>query len=183
MRGRRSAAAAASRRRACGSTATCGFSRRSRAAALATLGAPTVGGGVDHLALQVRERDRVVVDDAERADPGGGEVEQRRAAEAAGADDEHPRRAQPLLAGPADLVQHDMAGVALELVGGSRPPGGGAGRAEAAGAAGAGVEGRRPRPRRARDHRGDHQLGDAVAAADGERLGPRLTRITLTSPR
>ena len=81
------------------------------------LGLADLGGGVQHLALQVGEADGVVVDDAERADAGGGEVEERRAAEAAGADDEHARGAQALLAGAADLVQHDVAGVAVELVG------------------------------------------------------------------
>ena len=69
-------------------------------AALATFGAPTSAVRVQHLPLQVREADRVVVDDPERADPGGGEVEQRRAAEPAGADHQHPRGAQPLLPGP-----------------------------------------------------------------------------------
>ena len=46
---------------------------------------------VDHLALQVGQRNGVVVDDAERADAGRGEILQQRRAEAAGADDENPR--------------------------------------------------------------------------------------------
>ena len=53
------------------------------------LGAADVGLPVDDLALEVRLVDDVVVDDAERADSGGGEVEQRGAAESTGADDEH----------------------------------------------------------------------------------------------
>ena len=59
-----------------------------------------LGGGVQDLALQVREADRVVVDDAEGADAGGGEVEERRAAEAAGADDEHAGGARRCWPGP-----------------------------------------------------------------------------------
>ena len=47
---------------------------------------------------------------------GGGEVEQRRAAEAARPDDEDARGAEPLLSCAADLVKHDMAGVALDLL-------------------------------------------------------------------
>ena len=88
-----------------------------RAAALSTLRRAELGRGVQHLALQVREADAVVVDDPERADAGRRQVEQRRAAEAARADHQHARGAQPLLPGAADLVQHDVAGVALELLG------------------------------------------------------------------
>ena len=72
---------------------------------------------VDHLPLQVRQRDDVVVDDADRADAGGGEVEDGGRAEAAGADHEHARALQRLLARAADLPQHDVAGIALDLVG------------------------------------------------------------------
>ena len=49
------------------------------------------GRPVDHLALQIRQRDRVVVDDAERTYPGGREIEQRRRAKSTGADHQHPR--------------------------------------------------------------------------------------------
>ena len=70
---------------------------------------------MDHLPLQVRQRDRVVVDHAERADAGRGQIEQDRRAEAAGADDQHARLFQRRLAGTADLAQHDVAGVSFEL--------------------------------------------------------------------
>ena len=50
------------------------------------LGPADVGRGMDHLPLQVRQRHRVVVDHAQRADAGGGEIEQHRRAEPAGAD-------------------------------------------------------------------------------------------------
>ena len=46
-------------------------------------------GVVDHLALQVGGVDDVVVDEAERADPGRGQVERGRGAEPAGADQQH----------------------------------------------------------------------------------------------
>src|SRR5688500_4823929 len=58
----------------------------------------------------------VEIDDADRAHPGRGEVEDQRAAEPARADHQHPRFEQPRLACPADLAQHDMPRVALELL-------------------------------------------------------------------
>ena len=80
------------------------------------LGHADVGRGMDHLALQVRERHRVVIDHAERADAGRRQIEQRRRAEPAGADDQHARALERVLAGPADLAQDDVAGVAFEFV-------------------------------------------------------------------
>ena len=53
-------------------------------------------GRVDDLALQIGQIDPVVVDDADRPDPGGREVEQHRRAEPAGADDQHARLQQLL---------------------------------------------------------------------------------------
>ena len=44
--------------------------------------------GVEDLALEVRQVDDVEVDDADRADAGGREVERRRRAETAGADEQ-----------------------------------------------------------------------------------------------
>ena len=76
-----------------------------------------IGRGVDDLALQIGQRDDVVIDHAERADAGGGQIHQRRRAEAAGADHQHGRLLQRGLAGAADFAQHDMAGVAFEFVG------------------------------------------------------------------
>ncbi|KAF0128679.1 MAG: hypothetical protein FD152_2284 [Xanthobacteraceae bacterium] len=74
-------------------------------------------GAVDDLALQVGERHAVVVDDADGADAGGGEVEEQRRTESAGADHQDPRRLQLLLAGPSHLAQDDVAGVSLEFLG------------------------------------------------------------------
>ena len=68
-----------------------------------TFGVPTRCGVVDHLALQVREVDLVVVDDPQRPDPGSGEVERRGRAQAAGAEQQHLGVEQLLLALGADL--------------------------------------------------------------------------------
>ena len=73
-------------------------------------------GRVDHLALQVGEVDDVVVDDAERADAGGREVERGRRAEAAGAEQQHLRVEQLRLALGADLGEQQVAAVALVLL-------------------------------------------------------------------
>jgi hypothetical protein len=72
---------------------------------------------VDDLALQIGQRHDVVIDHAEHADAGSGEIHQRRRAEAAGADHQHGSFLQRSLAGAADFAQHDMASVALEFVG------------------------------------------------------------------
>ena len=78
--------------------------------------APADGRGVvDDLPLQIGQRNRVVIDDAERADAGGGEIFEHRRAEPAGADHQHPRALQPLLPRTADLRQHDVARVALQF--------------------------------------------------------------------
>ena len=79
---------------------------------------PDPFGVVDHLALQVGGVDHVVVDEADRADPGGGEVERGRRAEAAGAEQQHLRVQQLHLAVDPDLGQQRVARVALALLGG-----------------------------------------------------------------
>ena len=84
-------------------------------AALATLGAPTCGRVVHDLALQVVERYAVVVDDADGADAGGGQIHQHRRAEPARADHEHLGGLELLLALAADLAQHQVTLVALDL--------------------------------------------------------------------
>ena len=71
--------------------------------------------GMGDLALQVGQVDAVVIDDAERADPGRREVEEERRAEPAGADDEDARGEQLRLTLLADLVEDEMAGIAMEL--------------------------------------------------------------------
>ena len=82
------------------------------------LALPHPVGRVDDLALEVADVDDVEVDDADRPDAGGGEVERRRRAEAAGADEQRLRAEQPRLAGGADLGDQQVAAVALLLLGG-----------------------------------------------------------------
>ena len=69
------------------------------------------------LALQVRGVDAVVVDDAEPADAGCGEVERGGGAEAAGAHEQDARLEQLQLAFLADLRDQQMAAVARALLG------------------------------------------------------------------
>ena len=59
----------------------------------------------------------IVVDDAQFADAAGGEILNKRRAEAARADHQDPRGLQLLLAGTTDLSQHEMARVALDFFG------------------------------------------------------------------
>jgi hypothetical protein len=73
---------------------------------------------VDDLALQVRLVHHVEVDDAERAHPGGGQVEQRGRAETAGPDAQHPGVLQPLLPGHPDIGDDQVTRVAPDLVDG-----------------------------------------------------------------
>lgn len=68
------------------------------------------------LPLQVREVDRVGVDERERADSGRREIHRGRRAEAARADDDRMRIEKALLRLDADLVDEDVAGVAKELI-------------------------------------------------------------------
>ena len=74
-----------------------------------------VAGRKDHLPLQIRQRHAVVIDHAERADAGRGEIEQHRRAEPAGADHQHARGLELGLARAADLAQHDVARIAFEF--------------------------------------------------------------------
>ena len=73
---------------------------------------------VEDLALQVRRVDDVHVDDAERADARGREVQRGGGAETAGAEEEHLGLEQLLLAGLTDLGEEDVALVAVALLGG-----------------------------------------------------------------
>ena len=70
---------------------------------------------MDDLTLQIGQLDQIVIDDAERADPGRRQIEQQRCPQPAGADHQHARRQQPRLARLADLVEDQVAGIAVEL--------------------------------------------------------------------
>ena len=80
------------------------------------LGAPDVGRAEEDLAVEIRLVDDVEVDEADRADPGRGQVQSERRAEPSGAHDEHARRLEPLLALGTDLRQDEMARVAPDLL-------------------------------------------------------------------
>ena len=124
------------------------------------LGPADVGGPEQGLALEIVEGDDVVVDHPQRADSGGGEIVDGRRADAAGADHRDAGVEQLALALAANLLEHDVAGVAVELgVGGGSP----SRRAEAAGAARGFVEILDLGEAGALDRR-RHQLGDALAA-------------------
>ena len=71
---------------------------------------------MDDLALQVGQVDRIVVDHADGADPGGGQVQQHGRSKPPGADDQNPARQQLGLADAADLFQQDVPGVAVDLI-------------------------------------------------------------------
>ena len=51
-----------------------------------------IGRAVQHLALQIGETHRIVVDHGQFSDTGGGEIQERGRADAAGADHEHASR-------------------------------------------------------------------------------------------
>jgi hypothetical protein len=67
---------------------------------------------VENLPLQVGEVDLVRVGERQLADAACGQVDGRRAAKAAGADDQRVRGTQPLLALDPDFGEQDMAAVA-----------------------------------------------------------------------
>ena len=96
-------------------TSTSGLSFSIVCLAESTFGYADALGGVDDLALEVRDVDDVVVDDADRADAGGGEIERDRRAESAGAEQQHLAVEQALLAARADLRQQQVARVADAL--------------------------------------------------------------------
>jgi hypothetical protein len=61
--------------------------------------------------------DAVEVGDAKGADAGGGEIKCGRAAEAAGADNEHAGGGELLLARDTEFIEENMPAVAREFVG------------------------------------------------------------------
>jgi hypothetical protein len=73
-------------------------------------------GAIEDLPLQVGEIDLVGVGQRQPADARRGEIEGRRAAQAAGADDQRGCRAQPFLPLDAELGEQDVPAVAEELL-------------------------------------------------------------------
>src|SRR5712671_6619403 len=72
---------------------------------------------MEYLPLEVRQIDDVEVDDPDRADAGGRQIESRRAAETAGADEQRLRAEKTRLARRTDLRDEQVAAVALLLLG------------------------------------------------------------------
>ena len=81
-----------------------------------------IGGFEQHLALQVGQRDGVVIDDGQPAHARRREIEQARAAQPAGADNGDPRPCQRRLSAPAKFRKHQVTGVAFKLVVGKVHP-------------------------------------------------------------
>ena len=77
------------------------------------LGPSHISGAMEYLPLQVVQRHLVVVHQTECAHPGSGQVKGRRRAQPTSPQHQHPGRIQGQLATFADLVQGDMAGVAV----------------------------------------------------------------------
>ena len=71
---------------------------------------------MQHLSLQVRQRDVIVIDDANLANARRGEILDQRRSEPSGADHQHARGFELLLAGATDAMQHDVASVALDFL-------------------------------------------------------------------
>jgi dUTP pyrophosphatase len=80
------------------------------------LGTAGIGGLEQDLSLQVAERDMIIIDDGDAADSGGGEVQQARRTQPAGADDGDAGSLYLRLAAAADFAQHEVASVAVEFI-------------------------------------------------------------------
>ncbi|MNY02417.1 hypothetical protein D3C86_1349890 [compost metagenome] len=93
-----------------------GIERGQMLSACLDLGPLGVGGGEDDLTLQVGQGDPVMVDQAQGPDPGGGQIEGGGRPNPAQADDQHPCALQRLLAGAADLGQHQLTGIAVDFL-------------------------------------------------------------------
>ncbi len=78
---------------------------------------PDIRRRVNHLPLQVVERHRVVIDDADRAHTRCGKIKNHRRAEPTGADYQHPRGLERLLPLSANFAQHEMPLVSLDFFG------------------------------------------------------------------
>jgi hypothetical protein len=75
-----------------------------------------VGRAVNDLPLQVRQADMVIIDNADGADSGSGQILDQRRTEAAGPNHQDTCLFQPCLAGATDFRQNQMAGITLDFV-------------------------------------------------------------------
>jgi hypothetical protein len=71
---------------------------------------------VHYLTLQVSEVYDIIIDQGQGSDSRSSQVQNRRGGQAACAYDQDARRAYPLLAFDADVVEQDMARIARQLV-------------------------------------------------------------------
>ena len=81
-------------------------------------GAAHIGGGVEHLPLEVALVHGIEIEQAQGAHAGGGQVLQHRAAQAAAAHYQHAGGLQALLARQADFGQQQVPAVAVGFGGG-----------------------------------------------------------------
>ena len=93
-----------------------GIDRGDRGRGRGGLGLADRGEAMDDLALQVGEIDAVAVADGDAADAAGSEVEKRRGAEAARADDKRVSGEEALLRILAELVQQQVAAIPEALL-------------------------------------------------------------------
>ena len=79
------------------------------------LGDADILGPVQHLSLQIGQRNLIVIDDPQRSNPGGGKILQGRRAQTSRANDEDARRPELLLTRTANALEDDVAGVTLDF--------------------------------------------------------------------
>jgi len=67
------------------------------------------------LPLEIAQVDPVAVEQADRAEAGGGQIQGRRRAEPPDADNQHARSQQLLLAGPPNRFEPDVPSISVAL--------------------------------------------------------------------
>src|SRR5690625_3300885 len=92
-----------------------GIDRLQAGAGTLDLGASHIGGRVDDLPLPVGKVDMIVIDNPQRADTAGGQIQKNGGAEAARANHRHPRLHQAPLSFVADLGHDQLTRVAFDL--------------------------------------------------------------------
>jgi hypothetical protein len=79
------------------------------------LGRTNISIGVEYLPLKIGTADDIIIDHAQTTNASGGKILDRRAANPARADNQEMRIQQANLPCPANLLQDDMAGIAIKL--------------------------------------------------------------------
>ena len=74
-----------------------------------------MAGAENDLALQIVDRDRIRIDQADRSDTGSGQIKGCRCAKAPCANYGDMRTGQGLLAGTANFLEHKVAGEAVDI--------------------------------------------------------------------